>query len=502
MFAASAFESPESVEFEAFQNRQEIRMTRFETVRTLYVSGCEDDRISNLQTVLLMTLWDCSSDDGPSASKYISIAKAILESIEMAPTESETRMMKENPAFWKRLQWCVYIRDRLTALTLQCPYQIDESKFNVPMLKAADLQIGPLSTKSCLGTNGSHPAIRDPSMRALLSQIPIHLALFCKWATPILSSQSIGAQSIQHWMYLRTGLEVLLRDSELKEWQNTLPKALKWIHSSPLTGINKHGDVVLFFRAMLNGLYHLACHGLHKSRVDMVDPGLPELADLSKQQMRSSISEMTEIYRFFRSKSFVYELPDVQVAMLETCIASNLSDFSSPIPFIRQSAIEAFQLCAQGLQQMSDTYPSASKALATVNARIIARADKNKNKELEDPQIEWQGPHIGKYRGHHSPVTDWLDKTGMTTSQQIDRFDITETSALLTSHFMMTSSERNFLQDLSSPETASPDSAAEVFVNSQEPKDGVWTSKSTSPDWKDSVLWSLYPAYGLGGLID
>lgn len=466
MFAATAFETVESLALEGFKNRREARKTRFDRLRMLYSFGCEDDRVAILQTVLLMTYWDDKSDDGHDAWYFVGVAKAIWRSIEMKPTNSETELKQQKQGLWKRISWSCYIRDRLVAISMRHTFHIDEADFQTPMLRPSDYEVGPISTKCCLGSDGSHPAIRDPSMHRLLAQISIALVQCCKCITRIINcqytvshKQRIPRSTSKNFLVLKcvtaTSAEVLLRDSELEEWHDSLPDFLRWDPSDTLHQINKHSDVVLLFRAMLNGIYNLACSALHRPQLASTSPKLPELVDLSNRRVHSSAIAITNTYSYFKLQGPKSLLPDGQVAMLETAIITHLGDLKSTISSTREAAILTFQSCAQALKQLGETYPSADLVLAFVDAAV-----RKKTTPIQTKEFAFTYPLDNEELGHNDRVTNdsrGTDNPGRipepNISQQLDNSNPPQMSKLLCSHFMMTPSERSMLQGLVSLES-------------------------------------------------
>lgn len=313
IFAATAFQTSESVALEGFKSRKEARATRFKRTELLYSYGCEEDRITILQSVLLMTYWDGTSSDTRDAWHFVGVAKALLESIQAKPTEFERKFIRQQPGLWNRISWSCYMRDRLVCIQTRRPFQFNEVDFSMQTLQTSDFEVGPLSTKCCLGADGSHPAIRDPSMRDVLSQISISLLECCKCITRIVNCQYMSSRkrnqptnpskvSLVPKYFGAMSAEVLLRDIELEEWLDTLPKALRWCPPNPRLQFNKHEEVLLHFRAMLNGIYSLACSALHRPQLAVIGSRLPELLELSKQRLWHSANMITKTYKYFRSK--------------------------------------------------------------------------------------------------------------------------------------------------------------------------------------------------------
>lgn len=465
MFAATIFESEESLALEGFQDRREARKTRFDRLKMLYSFGCEDDRVIVLQTLLLMTYWDEKSDDLHDAWYFVGVATTIWRSIETEPKTLEAELKQQKPDLWKRISWSLYTRDRLVAINMRQPFHINEADFQTPLLKLSDLEIGPLSTICCLGSDGSHPAIRDPSMHRLLAQISIALVQLCKCITCILNCQYTVFQRQSHpentpknllapkGVALRSA-ELLLRDIELEEWHDSLPRLLRWYPSDPLHLINKHAEVVLHFRAMLNGVYSLTCSTLHRPQIASTSPRIPELVKLSSQRVHSSAMAVTQIYTYFKQEGSKWLLPEGEVAMLESAIITHLGDLESTISSTRQEAMKNFRLCAQALKQLGETYPSADKALAFVDAAVMERTSLVQTNgppstfplDIEEPGHNDQA--VVDLQVKH--VSERVMEPNI--QQQLAHMNAQQMGKLLCSHFMITPSERSMLQGLILPE--------------------------------------------------
>ncbi|KAJ6119142.1 hypothetical protein N7523_003422 [Penicillium sp. IBT 18751x] len=460
IFAATRFESEESLATEGFQNQREARKTRFDRIRMLYSFGCEDDRVTVLQTLLLMTYWDNNSEDLHDAWHFVGVGTKVWRSIKTKPKSLEAELKRQKPELWKRISWSLYMRDRLVAFYTRQPFHIDEADFRTPLLHLSDLKVGPLSTECCLGGDGSHPAIRDPSMHRLLAQISIALVQFCKCITRILNCHyTVFRRQICPEITLKeflvpkrvspTSAELLLRDSGLEEWHDSLPELLRWYPSNPLHQINKHADVVLHFRAMLNGVYNLACSTLHRPQIAST-LRIPELVDLSSQRMHYSAMTITKSYTYFKQQGLEWLLPDGQVAMLESAIITYSGDLESLISLTRQEAMENFRICAQALKQLGGTYPSADQVLASVEAAVMRR--KSPVQSIGMPSTFLLNT---EELGHNNqavvdlqPVDGSKRAMEPNIQQEIAHMSSQRMGELLCSHFMMTPSEKSMLQGL------------------------------------------------------
>lgn len=144
IFAATAFQSNDSLVFEGFKDRREARQVRFLRTKLLFSYGCEEDRIIILQSALLLTYWDDTSDQSQDAWHFVGVAKAILDSINAKPTDSERDFIRQQPGLWSRISWSCYIRDRLVCLQRDAHFSLTK-----PTLKSMRFDIRILELAPC-----------------------------------------------------------------------------------------------------------------------------------------------------------------------------------------------------------------------------------------------------------------------------------------------------------------------------------------------------------------
>lgn len=489
MFAATPYESEDSIAREGFRDRREARKTRYERVKLLYLSRCEDDEIAILQTVLLMTYWDEPSEDLRDSWYWVGVAKALVTSIQDQP-ETEDKFC--TVGLWRRIRWSCYMRDRLITITKRRPLQIPDTEFDIPMLTVSDFEMGPLLTKGCLGNDGSHPAIRDPSTKRFLAQASIALACLCRCISRVIESQYTVTKpdSIRSSLHLvpksspATPGEVLLRDSELEEWSNSLPEALRWRANKSTKRPNRHDDVRHHFRAILAGFYNIATSALHRPQAVCMPFSFPELRKLSEQRVQASATSTTRICEFFCEQGKIELMPDGQIAMLESAILAHLGSLQSPIAARRQSALHGFQSCARALKQLSSTYASAEESLAFVNFAVLQADDSQRNRPQGrlSHQQECYNPDSVSLTSTSPEETDTSPELSLW--EHVHNLDPPQVGKLLLSHFMITQWERNLLDELAPLEEEDSIHAGEVcnslFEHSPRPEPRFTPSEERS----------------------
>lgn len=513
VFAATAFQTTSDLSQQGFKNRKDARQTRFNRLKLLFSYDCEPDRICILQTVLLMTFWDDTSNQAEDAWHFVGLAKATFNLIMKSPTDSERKFMRQQPGLWNRISWSCYIRDRLVSIQTRRPFQF-QNEPELETLHPSDFEVGPLSTKGCLGSDGSHPAMRDPSIRSVLSQVSISLLQSCQCITRIVECQYTTAQNpncssdtLRTYLVPKdscaTSAQLLLRDAELEEWVRNQPEALRWnfYFDDSDSKLNKHKEVLLHFRSLLSGIYSLACSALHRPQLSMANSRLPELMQLSRKRLVDSAITVTDIYKYLRSQSIDHLLTDTQVAVLETALVTFMGDLESTDSPTRQLAMEGFQTCAKGLQSLSDAFPSAASSLVSIDVAI------RKRKPLPNNTRARFNKGFSRYEPIHQdrsavPLKDDRNfETPSTPSigQQLDKLKFPQMTKLLYSHFMMTASEKSLLESLASSEAASPQSPDDSDLisdrESYDPREAQKPSHIGSPVGDSEILSPINLCY-------
>ena len=385
MFAASAYIDMRYLTAQGYDSRKAARKAFFQRAKLLYDFDYEVDRVTVVQSVLLMTYWYESPDDPKDVWHWLGVAISLARTIGLNCNTSTSPLSEQKQKLWKRIWWCCYMRDRLVAIGMRRPIRIREDDFDVPMLEICDFETHPL-TPELNRMIGGCSVMRDASKRELLAQMCISMIKCCQCITRVLKAQysmfghRLGATQETTMRLVpkkaaADAAEVFKCDAELEEWNENLPEELCYFKKTTPReqNIRNDGEVINLHRALLYGVYLTTTSALHRPQMMPAMPNLviePELKELSKRRVREAASAITDIFKDLYSRDLIRYLPNTGVTILLPAIIVHLLDIKSPDSATRQLSVRRFQLCMQALQKLRDMYASADFAFSFLDAAI------------------------------------------------------------------------------------------------------------------------------------
>ncbi|PLB37670.1 transcription factor domain-containing protein [Aspergillus candidus] len=382
MFVATAFIDLKHLQAAGYSSRKQARNAFYTPLRLLYSLDCEDDRIVILQTLLLMTYW-CDLMNHPNRDiwDWIGICNIQAHSIGLnRDPSSAPNMDQKTKRLRVRLWWSLYARDRLIAMGLRRPTQVNEGTSNVPLLRLEDFDFEPY-----------HPAVvelfhcrqlEDSSHQKRLATMFIEKTKLCQSIGRVLFAQYSPSQR-QFGMTHRTTIALVPRQASeselarcsqrLESWLNSLPKDAQFI---PATRPNSEDgeDVLLLHGAMLRMLYHTTISALHRpwafTPTKDDNKARHDLANTARTKMHDAAVGITQIIQGLNRLNLTRFLPQSGVTVITPAAVAHLASTMSDNPSVREAGIFNFQRCIQVLQGMKEIYPAADMEMANVEAAV------------------------------------------------------------------------------------------------------------------------------------
>ncbi|KAL4869700.1 hypothetical protein BDV12DRAFT_167506 [Aspergillus spectabilis] len=385
MFVATAFVDLKHLQAAGFTTRKNARNAFYTRLRLLYSLDCEDDRIVIVQTLLLMTYWsDHMNSPQRDIWDWIGICNTNAHSIGLNRDPSTSELDIRTKRLRTRLWWCLFSRDRLIAMGMRRPTQVNEGSSNLPMLRLDDFDFEPY-----------HPAVidqfqcrqlEDVSHQKRLATMFIEKAKLCQCIGRVLFAQYTPSQ-YQFGTTNRTTINLVPRhasESELarcsqrlESWLSALPRDAQFIPASK-TNFNDGEDVLLLHGAMIRMLYHATVSALHrpwaygptkdqtKSRI--------ELANAARTKMQDAAIGITHIIQGLNQLNLTRYLPQSGVTVILPAAVAHLANSMSNDPTLRENSISNFQRCIQVLQGLKEIYPAADMEVANIEAAVKAQS--------------------------------------------------------------------------------------------------------------------------------
>ncbi|KAK6371638.1 hypothetical protein LTS17_008890 [Exophiala oligosperma] len=385
MFAATAYIDMRYLVAQGYVTRKAARKAFFQRVKLLYDFDYEVDRVTVVQSVLLMTYWYENPDDPKDVWHWLGVAISVARTIGLnCDTSNAPLMSSQQCRLWKRIWWCCYMRDRLIAIGMRRPMRISNGDSDVPMLELADFETEPLPTQLTRMLGGC-PTAKDSTKRVALARMCIALAKLCVCISQVLAVQystlghKIGATQETTMRLVpkkcaADSCDVIRCDRDLEAWYTDMPQDLHYFTPGSRVRTNAvDGEVLNVHRALLQGIYLTALSALHRPQILPSAPDVvvvPELRDLSKRKVREAANDITDMYRDLFVHDMIRFLPNTGVTCLLPAIIIHLLDLKSPDMETREASIRKFQFCMQALQRLREIYASADFAFSFLDAAV------------------------------------------------------------------------------------------------------------------------------------
>ncbi|KAK0101202.1 Cutinase transcription factor 1 beta [Cadophora gregata] len=388
MFAGTAFVDMSQLVAAGYTNRKAARKAFFQKARVLYDFDYEIDRVSLVQSLLLMTYWYETPDDQKDTWHWMGVAISLAHTIGLHRNPENSNMEPAKKKLWKRIWWSCFMRDRLIALGMRRPTRVKDEDYDVPMLVEEDFEIGVLSENITIIPQDC-TLMRTPSIQLELAQMCIAKAKLCLCISHVLSAQysvlvrhqgmqgqegSTRSSVMLFPKKLDQTDEVTRCDEELQEWVRDLPPAC---HYTEFIGPGQAGETVFVQRSLLHMVYYTTLSALHRPQVlpcagtsGAQPDSSRELQDLSRKQVREASREITKISQNIHEHNLEKYLPTTGVTVLLPAIIIHLLDIKSCNDEARRAAMNGFCQCMLVLEKLRDNYASADFATQFLEAAI------------------------------------------------------------------------------------------------------------------------------------
>lgn len=278
-----------------------------------------------------------------------------------------------------RLWWCMYSRDRLIAMGMRRPLQVNEGTSSVPMLKLEDFDFEPFSD-SVVGLFHCRQ-LQDVSQQKRLATMFIEKVKLCQGIGRVIFAQYAPSQR-QFGATDRTTVTLVPRQAseseftrctqKLDTWLSSLPKDAQFIPSSR-DNFCEGEDVLLLHGAMLRMLYHATSSALHRpwaAPSKDQSKSRAEWRNTARKKMHDAATGITHIIQGLNQLNLTRFLPQSGVTVILPAAVAHLSNSMSENPAIRESSIHNFQRCIQVLHSLKDIYPAANMEFQNLEAAV------------------------------------------------------------------------------------------------------------------------------------
>lgn len=369
-------------------------LTFYKRAKALYDANYEDDRVTIVQSLLLLGwYWEGPEDVTKNVFYWSRVATIVAQGSGMHRSVEQSQLSKSDKRLWKRIWWTLFTRDRSVAVALGRPVHINLDDADVEMLTEDDF-------------------IEDETDRASeFPPDPVHVQFFlqyvklCEIMGLVLSQQySVASKGRQ-----RNAIDLTHSDMALADWLQNCPKSVYW-------EMPRHQ----FWPALLHSNYYTTLCLLH--RAHMPPSGSSRFPSDSPYPSRNiafqAAAMITSIVENLAAHDELRYCPAFIVYSLFSALIMHVYQMRSPVPSIQQVTQDRLRGCMQALKEVSRVW-LVGKMVYTLFESIIgnkmleerlqkAGAKRHRRTQQSLSQLEQQGkPHDASKRKYDEMAIDF-----------------------------------------------------------------------------------------------
>ena len=304
-------------------------LTFYKRAKALYDANYEDDRVTIVQSLLLMGwYWEGPEDVTKNVFYWSRVATIVAQGSGMHRSVEQSQLSRSDKRLWKRIWWTLFTRDRSVAVALGRPVNINLDDSDVEMLTEEDF-------------------IEDESDRTSeFPPDPTHVHFFlqyvklCEIMGLVLSQQYSVASKGRP----KTAIDLTHSDMALADWLQNCPKIVYW-------EMPRHH----FWSALLHANYYTTLCLLH--RAHMPPNGLQRLPNDSLYPSRNiafqAAAMITSIIENLAAHDQLRYCPAFVVYSLFSALIMHVYQMRSPVPSIQQVTQDRLRSCMDALKEVS-----------------------------------------------------------------------------------------------------------------------------------------------------
>ncbi|KAF2475707.1 uncharacterized protein BDR25DRAFT_278327 [Lindgomyces ingoldianus] len=333
-------------------------MTFYKRAKALYDANYEDDRVTIVQSVILMGwYWEGPEDVTKNVFYWSRVGIVVAQGSGMHRSVEGSQLSKSDKRLWKRIWWTLFSRDRSVAVALGRPVAINPEDSDVEMISEDDF----------IEDEPDRPAESPPD--------PVHVHFFinyvklCEIMGLVLSQQYSVASK-----YRRTNaIDLTHSDMALADWLQHCPPDVQWDRS-------RHH----FWAALLHSNYYTTLCLLHRAHMPPAGSpktnamnGFEEHAYPSRNIAYQAAGMITSIIENLRAHDELRYTPAFIVYSLFSALIMHVYQMRSSNKSIVSATEQRLQICMDALKEVSKVWLVA-KMVHTLFESILG------NKHLEE----------------------------------------------------------------------------------------------------------------------
>ncbi|RPB03737.1 hypothetical protein L873DRAFT_1826013 [Choiromyces venosus 120613-1] len=344
-------------------------MTFYKRAKALYDANYEDDRVTIVQSLVLMGwYWEGPEDVTKNVFYWSRVATIVAQGSGMHRSVEHSQLSKTDKRLWKRIWWTLFTRDRMVAVALGRPVHINTDDSDVEMVQEEDF----------LEDEPGFPAEYPPD--PLHVQFFLHHVKLCEIMGLVLSQQYSVASKARR----QHAIDLVHSDLALADWMLHVPPDMRY-HVGDKSRQN-------FWAALLHSTYYTTLCLLHRAHMPPTNTspnGMEDTSYPSRNIAFRAAAAITSITDNLAEHDQLRYCPAFTVYSLFSALIMHVYQNRSTNPTVVADSKERMRKCMKALKEVSRVWIVA-KMVYTLFESILG------NKALEERLQKSAG------RRHHS----------------------------------------------------------------------------------------------------
>ncbi|KAF1960799.1 hypothetical protein CC80DRAFT_489046 [Byssothecium circinans] len=352
-------------------------MTFYKRAKALFDANYEDDRVTIVQSLILMGwYWEGPEDVTKNVFYWSRVGIVVAQGSGMHRSVEGSQLSKSDKRLWKRIWWTLYSRDRSVAVALGRPVAINPEDSDVEMITEDDF----------IEDEPDRPSEFPPD--------PVHVHFFinyvklCEIMGLVLSQQYSVASKFRR----SNAIDLTHSDMALADWLQNCPPEVHWDSS-------RHH----FWAALLHSNYYTTLCLLHRAHMPPAGSpktnaanGFEEHAYPSRTIAYQAAAMITSIIENLRAHDELRYTPAFIVYSLFSALIMHVYQMRSSNKSIVSATEQRLQTCMDALKEVSKVWLVA-KMVHTLFESILG------NKHLEERLQKAAGKRHQKHKPAAQP---------------------------------------------------------------------------------------------------